>query len=139
MTPDTDLFPETLGGTVPTRRFESTLCDQKWGSPLALAELRPYWNMSAGEWVIGWFCFVEKASADEWLHGQQPPNNWPWYRPGSQPSGKELDVAFAVAARALKIVLTQIKEYAQPEAAKAADELIERLETEARKWLGATN
>ncbi|MBC3871765.1 hypothetical protein [Undibacterium oligocarboniphilum] len=139
MTAVADLFPETVNGVVPVRRFESTLCDPKWGNPRALAELRPQWNASSGEWVIGWFCFVEKASADEWLHGQNTPQSWPWYRPGSQPNGKELDVALAVAARALKIVLTQIKEYAQPEAAKAADELIERLETEARKWLGAIN
>lgn len=132
-----DLFPETLGESVPVCRFESTLRTQKWNSPLAIAELRPKWNASTGEWLVGWFCFIHKASADEWMHGQQTPNDWPWYRPGTQPAGKELDVALAVAARALRIVLTQIKEYAQPEAATAADELIERLETEARRWLGA--
>jgi hypothetical protein len=131
-----DLFPETLGGAV-VRTFESSLQCEKWGHPLAVVHLRPQWNAIKGEWVVGWFCHVQKASADEWLPGQQTPAKWPWYRPNSQPSGKDLDVACAVAARAVKIVLSQIKEYAHADAANAVTELIERLELEARRWLGA--
>ncbi len=137
MTQVIDLFPETLGHEVPVRRFESSQKTDKWNSPLAIVELRPKWDAEEGKWIVGWFCFVHQASADEWMHGQKTPETWPWYRPGSQPSSLELEVALAVAARAIRIVLTQIKEYARPEGAAAADELIERLENEARRWLGA--
>lgn len=131
-----DLFPETLGGRVAVRQFGSTLkC--KYNYPLAVAELRPHWDEQAGYWVVGWFCHVSGASADEWNIGKDTRANWPWYRPNSRPSGKDLDVACAIAARALKIVLTQIKEYAQSDASTAANELIDQLEQSARKWLGA--
>lgn len=137
MTTFNDLFPETLGGPVLPVRFDSSLLCEKYQTPLAAAEFRPLWDDKNGVWTIGWFCYVCRASADEWIVGKETPADWPWYRPASPPTGRDLNVALAVAARAMKIVLAQIKQYGRPKAAKAADELIDVLELQARRWLGA--
>lgn len=130
------MFPETLDKPLATVRLESTRFN-KWQSPMAVVELRPAWDATTGLWSVGWFCSVDKASADEWVQGIPTKANHPWYRLDELPNAGTQEVALGLAARAVRIVLSQIKLFAPPEEALAADELIEILEVNARNWFGA--
>ena len=67
--------------------------------------------------------------------GRPTADNWPWYRPASVQSN-DYRVTCAEAARAARVVLEQMKEYAEDEQGRAAiQEIQDRMEVQARDWL----
>lgn len=132
--PAADLFPETLGELGPIVAYESKdFCDQ-YGNPRIVVRLVPKWDDKAGLWTVGWFCNVENA-VDEWFPGAGTPANYPWYRTQDQPAAKQLAVACATAARAVKFVLLQMLAYTDSAEVGTNTRRIEaQLEDQARRW-----
>lgn len=131
-----DLFPETLGVAPAPIEYESTDMRCKWGSPRVMVRLLPSWNEAAGLWSMGWLCVIDKA-VDEHLPMKSTPAGYPWYRPEEFPQAKGLDVAKAVAARAVKIVMEQMLGYVDQEIWPAVRVAQAQLELDAQRWLGA--
>lgn len=110
----------------------------KWKYPRIEVRLISMWTHKHG-WQIGWFARVDQA-LDEW-HPQSPTAylrtaNYPWYRPDSMPSSNRFEMAAGSAARAVKIVLAQMKEYTT-DGDNAADlvTVSENIEAQAQAWL----
>lgn len=130
-----DLFPETFGDAPAPVEYESTDMRDKWGWPRVTVRLVPSWDAQAGLWSVGWFCKIDGAM-DEHLPTKPTPAGYPWYRPDSFPQGKSLDVAKAIAARAVKIVMEQALGYVDRDIWPATKDAQERLERDAQRWLG---
>lgn len=134
----TDLFPETIDDTA-VEQVEwagSTLC--KYGHPLVRVRLISVWHQHQG-WQVGWFAQVDNA-VDEWH--PKAPRNWkqhatyPWYRLEEMPTSKRYGIACGNAARAVKIVLEQMKGYCGDAGALAdVTRLQDQIEVAARAWL----
>lgn len=133
-----DLFPETLGEAPAPIEYESTDMRCKWGYPRVTVRLAPSWDEKTGLWFVGWLCMVDKA-VDEHLPKKFTPPGYPWYRPEDFPQAKNLDVAKAVAARAVKIVMEQMVGYVEQDIWPAVRVIQARIEGDARRWLGASS
>lgn len=129
-----DLFPETHGQQPDPVRYTSQGAQDKWGYERVTVRLVPRWDPATGLWVVGWLANADGA-LDEWIAGRPTPPRWPWYRPDEQPQGKSLDVGLALAARAVKILLEQMKPYAGADLHPAVTAVQEQLEADARRWL----
>lgn len=113
--------------------FRSENCVDKWGNPRTEVILRPQFDEPYG-WRVGWACIGDR-SVDEWLVGRKTKAGWPWYRPSAIQSS-EAKVACALAARAVKIVLEQMKEHASDQGGVDSIQWVQdRLEAQAREWL----
>lgn len=116
-------------------RFEVESIHQrdKWGHPRVRVYLTPRYEVGVG-WTVGWFCHADQA-VDEYIVGHPTPADYPWHRPGqSAPSGERL-IAMASAARAVKIVLEQMKSYVEKDCQKIIQFIQDRLEAYAMEWL----
>ena len=131
-----DLFPETLGAAPAPIEYESADMRNKWDQPRMLVRLVPSWDAGGGLWSVGWFCMIDKA-ADEHLPIKSTPPGYPWYRPGQFPQAKGQDVAKAIAARAVKIVMEQMLGYVDRDIWPAVRAAQAQLESDAQRWLGA--
>lgn len=129
-----DLFPETKGQQPEPVKYSSQGVQDQWGYERAFVRLVPRWDEATGLWLVGWVAKADGA-LDEWIAGRAPLPRHPWYRPDDQPQGKSLDVGLAIAARAVKIVLEQFKQYIEIELHPVVTELQEQLEVDARRWL----
>ncbi len=134
----TDLFPETATNAsgAATVEWHGKLLD-KYAGPRATVRLITSWNQHKG-WLVGWFCLLDK-SVDEW-HPSNPDahrrhSNYPWYRLDQMPSSASYGVACGSAARAVKIVMEQMKSYCQPDLVPDVTELQQQIEQQAMAWL----
>lgn len=110
---------------------EDTL--DKWGYPRVKVVLRPEHDEENG-WQVGWFCLADKA-VDELMVGRPTLPNWPWYRPAAIKSN-EATVACALAGRAVKVILEQMKQYASDDECRTAIQKIQDdIEKQAMTWL----
>lgn len=130
-----DLFPETLGAAPAPIEYESADMRNKWGQPRMVVRLIPRWDEVAGLWSVGWLCTIDKA-VDEYLPIKSTPAAYPWYRPGQFPQAKGLDVAKAIAARAVKIVMEQMLGYVEQDIWPTVRAVQAQLERDAQRWLG---
>ena len=130
-----ELFPETQQQPVAPVEFHSDHLRDKWGHPRITVRLTSQWSEQTGLWTVGWFCLVDRA-VDEWLPGGSVTPNWPWYRPNEQPTSTRYAIACASAGRAVKIVIEQMLSTVEtPEVVTAAQEIQNRIEDQARRWL----
>lgn len=133
-----ELFPETsTSASEPaTVEWHGKLLD-KWSSPRATVRLITTWHQHKG-WVVGWFCMLD-AAADEW-HPANPDahrrhGSYPWYRLDEMPCSASYAVACGNAARAVKIVMEQMKAYCQSDLVPDVTELQTQIEAQAMAWL----
>lgn len=132
-----DLFPETLPKAAPQGVEWTGTTLNAHGDPRVTLRLIAKWS-EAG-WTCGWFVMLDSA-LDEW-HPAAPNEyrrhaHYPWYRLPEMPQSPRFAVAAAVAARAAKIVLHQMTEYALDQAAVAdAHALSAQIEQQAQRWL----
>lgn len=129
-----DLFPETKGEQPAPLMYASAGVQDKWGYERLDVRLVPRWDAATGLWLVGWFAKADGAM-DEWIATRPTPPGWPWYRLDEMPSARNMDVAAAIAARAVKIVLEQMKQYVDLDLWPAIVVVQERLEVDARRWL----
>lgn len=133
-----DLFPET------TERAETTNVEWRgklvtqWDHPRVVVRLVSEWDPEAG-WRVGWFVQLDRA-VDEW-HPRAPDrhkeySHYPWYRLSEMPRSRKFGIAAGQAARAVKIVLEQMLEYAEDtQALEDAREVSSVIESQAQEWL----
>lgn len=132
------LLPETSNKTNDHAAVWIGVLRDKWDYPRVEVRLISSWTAKHG-WRVGWFIQLDKA-VDEW-HPSAPGAykrmaNYPWYRLDELPSADKFEVAAGVAARAVKIVLAQMLEYAGDEYAKdEALAISDRIEAQAQAWL----
>jgi len=133
------LFPELDAIDKPALHEWSGRSVNKYGSPRVHVRILAIWHQHHG-WMAGWFAQVDKA-LDEW-HPSNPnawrahPGPYPWYRLDELPRSRQHDIAAGNAARAVKIVLEQMKAYAEDEAAtQDTQQLQDDIERQARAWL----
>jgi len=129
-----DLFPETKGEQPKPVKYTSSGVQDEWGYERVEVRLVPRWDAMTGLWLVGWVAKADGA-LDEWIAGRVPAPNWPWYRLDETPQGRSLNVATAMAARAVKIVLEQMKQYVEQALVLAITGVQEQLEADARRWL----
>lgn len=134
----TDLFPETASSVSEPATVEwyGKLLD-KWGSPRATVRLITTWHQHKG-WVVGWFCMMDTA-LDEW-HPANPDAHrkhaaYPWYRLNEMACSASYAMACGSAARAVKIVMEQMKAYCEPDLVPDVTELQMQIEAQAMAWL----
>lgn len=132
-----DLFPETLpGAELVSHSFVVDGVRDSYGHPRVEARIIGLWSHDG--WVVGWFAKVDKA-VDEW-HPRDPSryrsySHYPWYRLDRIPCADRFACAAGQAARGVKIVLAQMREYAADERSSAAiEELSDRIESQAQAW-----
>jgi hypothetical protein len=128
-----DLFPETKGEQPAPIKYTTQGVQDKWDYERVEVRLVPRWEPSTGLWLVGWLAKADGA-LDEWIAGRVPAN-WPWYRLDETPQSRSLDMANAVAARGVKIVLEQMKQYVDRDLWPHVTGIQERLEADARRWL----
>lgn len=132
------LLPET-GSKINDHAAEwcGVLLD-KWGHPRIVVRLISSWTAKLG-WQVGWFIQLDNA-VDEW-HPSAPNAykrmaNYPWYRLDELPNSARFEIAAGAAARAVKIVLAQMLEYAMDgQASEEAVTISHRIEAQAQTWL----
>lgn len=134
----TDLFPETAksASEPATVEWHGKLLD-KYDYPRATVRLITTWHQHKG-WVVGWFCMMDTA-VDEW-HPANPDahrrhSNYPWYRLDEMPASASYGLACGSAARAVKIVMEQMKAYCQPDLVTDVTQLQQQIEEQAMAWL----
>lgn len=131
------LLPEAGAVDIEAASWESELVD-RWGHARVVVRLISCWTGEKG-WQVGWYVRLD-AAGDEW-HPSNPKAhlrmaNYPWYRLDDLPTSTRFGIAAGEAARAAKIVLAQMLEYADDAAAaEAARVLSDRIEVQARAWL----
>ncbi len=110
----------------------------KWGHSRIVVRLISSWTAKIG-WRVGWFVQLDNA-VDEW-HPSAPWEyrrmvQYPWYRLDDMPSADRFEVAAGVAARAVKIVLAQMFEYAEDGlSSEEARDISCQIEAQAQAWL----
>lgn len=131
-----DLFPETQGAEPAPPAWHGKLLN-KWGDPRLTVRLIPVWDDGIG-WACGWFAHADSC-ADEWT--PHAPDAWrvhshyPWHRPALMPGGRELAVALGSAAREVRIVLAQFRDYADADLHADLAAVSDAIEVQARAWL----
>lgn len=135
----TDLFPETDTVTAAQGiEWHGALLD-KYDSPRVTVRLIDLWHQHRG-YQVGWFCMCDKAM-DEWHPAN--PDAWrrhaayPWYRPGDGelPNSGKHAVACGIAARAVRIVLEQMRGFVDPALAGNITTMQDQIERQAEAWL----
>ena len=133
-----DLFPETDTATVAEGiEWNGAMLD-KYGNPRVTVRLIDMWHQHRG-YQVGWFVICDKSvdewhpkNADEWKRMAA----YPWYRPGGElPRSNKHALACGIAARAVKIVMEQMKGYVDPEITGDIQSVQERIEQQAQAWL----
>ena len=133
-----DLFPETDTATAAqATEWHGALLD-KYDAPRVTVRLIDLWHQHRG-YQVGWFAMCDKAM-DEWHPGNA--DTWkrhaayPWYRPGGElPNSNKHAVACGIAARAVKIVLEQMKGYVEPDLVGDIANVQDQIERQAQAWL----
>lgn len=131
-----DLFPETLGVALAPIDYVSADLRNQWDQPRMMVRLLPSWDADAGLWSVGWLCVIDKV-VDEHLPFKPTPPGYPWYRPADFPQARSLEVAQAIAARAVKFVMEQALGYIEDDLHPTVREAQMQLERDAQRWLGA--
>lgn len=131
------LLPEDGGLNDHAARWIGS-CVDKWNHPRIEVRLISRWT-SEHAWQIGWFVRLDKA-LDEW-HPSVPQAHlsmahYPWYRLDELPKSTRFEIAAGTAARAVKIVLAQMREFAADDEAVADSMTIsDQVESQAQAWL----
>jgi len=133
----TDLFPETESATAAQGiEWQGSQLD-KYGGPRVTVRLIDLWHQHRG-YQVGWFAMCDKA-LDEW-HPQNADQwkriaNYPWHRPDELPCSNRHAIACGIAARAVKIVLEQMKQHVEPDLVGDIQAVQDRIERQAIAWL----